>query len=73
MKRSQSILKVYLQDKKIPDPATAEDLELFFENSTPKRKKGWKPVFENITLCHQICKQVLNIDIIKGNEFYQVN
>lgn len=28
----------YLQDKKIPDPATAEDLELFFENLTPKRK-----------------------------------
>jgi len=70
-------VKVYLvlssRQKKILILPLAEDLELFFENFTPKRKIGWKPVFENVALCHQICKQVLYNDIIKDFEFYQVN
>ncbi len=57
-KGSRSILKAYLQEKKnIPDPATAEDLERFYENSMSQKWcnkfricDNWKDfeIFKNI-------------------------
>ncbi len=35
-KESQTIFKANLQEKQIPEPATAEDVERFYENSTSK-------------------------------------
>ncbi|KAL9964842.1 hypothetical protein ACROYT_G028538 [Oculina patagonica] len=51
-KASQTIFKASLQEKQIPEPATAEDLERFFENSTlndvndfdsENKDEGWSP------------------------------
>ncbi len=36
MQASQMIFKAYLQQKQIPEPATLEDLEQFYKNSTLK-------------------------------------
>ncbi len=43
-KLSHSIFNAYLKERKIPDLATAENLEQFYENSTSKyiKQERWK-------------------------------
>ena len=78
-KGSQSILKAYLQERKIPDPATAEDLARVLRKFyTEVRKKDGK-MYSKTSLCairfglNRHFKQVLNVDIIKDKEFNEAN
>ncbi|KAL9961157.1 hypothetical protein ACROYT_G030050 [Oculina patagonica] len=67
-------MKAYLQEEKIPDPATAEDLERFYEIYVDVSKNDAN-LYSKTSLCvirfsfNRHFKQVLNIDIIKDQKF----
>ena len=78
-KGSQSILKAYLQEKKIPDPATAEDLARVLRKFYAEARKKDGNMYSKTSLCairfglNRHFKQVLNVDIIRDKEFNEAN
>ncbi|XP_078364039.1 uncharacterized protein LOC144648312 [Oculina patagonica] len=78
-KGSHTILKEYLQEKKITDPVTAEELAWVLPKFYAEvRKKGGNP-YSKTSLCairfglSRHFKQALNVDIVKDKEFIEAN
>ena len=78
-KGSQSILKAYLQEKKIPAPATVEDLAQVLRKFYAEVRKKDGNLYSKTSLCairfglNRHFKQALNVDIIKDKEFNEAN